>query len=78
MMVTGDTDQDNCDDDGDHIGVDDDDKDEKEVAVHNKGALLPFLWVPTIALASNHQIHKSPTNVKEFIFWKMNIVYQIS
>ena len=39
----GDTDQDNCDDDGDHIGVDDDDKDEKEVAVHNKGALLPFL-----------------------------------
>ena len=61
---------DNCDDDGDHIGVDDDDKDEKEVAVHNKGALLPFLWVPTIALASNHQIHKSPTNVKKFIFWK--------
>ena len=43
MMVTGDTDQDNCDDDGDHIGVDDDDKDEKEVAVHNKGTLLPFL-----------------------------------
>ena len=39
---------DNGDDDGDHIGVDDYDKDEKdsvvkEMAVHNKGALLPFL-----------------------------------
>ena len=41
-----------------------------------KGAFLPFLWVPTIAPASNHQIHKSPTNVKKFIFWKMN-TYQI-
>ena len=72
-----DIDQDNCDDDGDHISVDDDDKDEKDsvvkgMTVHNKGALLPFLWVPTIAPASNHQIHKSPTNIKKFIFWKMN------
>ena len=43
-----DIDQDNCDDDGDHISVDDDDKDEKDsvvkgMTVHNKGALLPFL-----------------------------------
>ena len=68
MMVTGDTDQDNCDDDGDHIGVDDDDKDEKEVAVHNKGTLLPFLWVPTIAPASNHQIQKVRQTLKSLYF----------
>ena len=39
---------DNGDDDGDHIGVDDYDKDEKdsvvkEVAVYNKGSLPPIL-----------------------------------